>query len=124
MVDIMTEEIDYTKWEYPETDSEIIEEFNGYVISVEEDSFWIAFTDMQDVDSQMELKMSFLDEDHPEEKLWLNEGQYFRWRFMKNPDDPDEALDEFVFYKRIWSEEEIEEIKKKAEEMCKLLKWE
>lgn len=117
-------EIDYTKWEYPETDLEIVEEFNGYVISVEEDSFWIAFTDMQDEDSQMEMKMSFLDEDYPEEKSWLEEGRYFRWRFMKNPDDPDEALDEFVFFKRTWSEEDIEEAKKKAEEMWKLLKWE
>ena len=117
-------EIDYTKWEYPETDLEIIEEFNGYVISVEEDSFWLAYTDMQGDELQMELKMSFLDEDHPEEKPWLNEGQYFRWRFMKNPDMPDIADDEFVFYKRVWSEEEIARIKKKAEELWKLLKWE
>lgn len=117
-------EIDYTKWEYPETDLEIIEEFNGHVFDIEEETFWLDFVDMSGERSQMEMKMSFLDEDHLKEKSWLEEGHYFRWRFMKNPDDPDNALDEFVFYKRTWSKEEIEQAKKKAEEMCKLLKWE
>ncbi len=116
-------EIDYTKWEYPETDLEIIEEFNGHVFDIEEDTFWLQFIDMEDEESQMEMKMSFIDEDHPEEKPWLQEGSYFRWRFMKNPDDSTNALDEFVLYKKTWSKEDIEKANRYAEEMTKLLKW-
>lgn len=116
-------EIDYTKWEYPETDLEILEELKGYVYSIEENTFWIIYTDSEGVDLQAELNLSFLDDKYPEEIPWLNEGQYFRWRFMKNPDNEDEALDEFVFYKRTRSDEEIKQINKEAEELFDSLKW-
>ena len=116
-------EIDYTRWKYPETDLEILDELNGYVYSIEEDTFWIIYTDSEGADLQAEVNISFLDDKYPEEKLWFNEGQYFRWRFMKNPDDPDTAIDEFVFYKRVMSKEEIEKIKKEADELFDGLKW-
>ena len=116
-------EIDYTKWEYPETDLEIVEEFNGHIDQITDDGFWMFFQDTGGDDLQCEMKMSFIDEEYPDEKPWLKEGAYFRWRFFPPLDGEDQAQEEFVIYKQTMSKEEWERCKKEAEELWKAITW-
>lgn len=116
-------EIDYTKWEYSETDLEIIEEFNGHIHSITDDSIWIIYVDLSGEEEEAEIKTSVFDKRFSDEKPWLVEGSYFRWRFMKNPNDPNKTLDEFVLYKRTLSREDISRAKKIAEKISKQIVW-
>lgn len=117
---MMADEIDYTKWEYPESSLTVLEEFNGYVIEINEDrnTFWIECEDMSGERLQMEVPSTTLE---LEERLYLKMGAYCRLRLYQDPDYKDNAIEEFIFYKRQWSQEEIDAVEKKVEEACELL---
>lgn len=108
-------EIDYTKWEYPESDLEILEEFNGYVIDIDDErnTFWIR---CEDSDIEIPSHTLLLDE-----RPYLIEGSFCRWRFYKDPDYEGETITEFIFNKQVWSQEELDEADRKATELCNSL---
>lgn len=115
-------EIDYTKWEYPESDLEVLEEFNGHVIDIDtkRNTFWIRCEDTGDEISDIEIPSHTL---LLEERPYLAEGAYCRIRYYKDPDYENETIEEFIFNKRVWSQEEIDEATRKAKELSKALNW-
>ena len=116
----MAEEIDYTKWEYPESELEIVEEFNGYVIEIDKErhTFWIDCEDKEGERLHMEIQTPSLP---LAERPHLQMGAYCRYRFYQDPDYKDNVIEEFIFYKRQWSQEEIDAVEKKVDEACKVL---
>lgn len=116
-------EIDYTKWEYPESDLEILEDHHGYVLNIDDkrNTFWVRLEDYklgEITDMEIPSHTLLLDE-----RPYLIEGAYCRWRIYKDPDYEGEVIDEFIFNKRTWSKEEIEEAHRKAKEFYDLIKW-
>ena len=120
--DIKMCEIDYTTWEYPEHDLTVLEEFNGYVFDIDDKrkTFWVDCENSYNELSTIEISISKLP---VEERPYLSKGTYFRWRFYEDPDYEDVTLSEFVFYKRTWSKEELEEADRKAKELAESLKF-
>ena len=113
----MTEEIDYTKWEYPESDLKVLEEFNGYVVEIDEKNeiFWIECEDSSGECCQMEIPISKL---KPEELPYLKKDYFCRLRVYQDPECEDDGIVEFIFYKRTWSQEEIDEAERKGAELA------
>ena len=74
----MTEEIDYTKWEYPESDLKVLEEFNGYVIDIDHkrNTFWIRCEDSSGIWCDMEIPSHTL---RFEERPYLRIDNYCRF---------------------------------------------
>ena len=116
-------EIDYTTWEYPERDLIIIDEMNGYVSEISEtmSTFFINCTFDDGDNYQLEMPCSHVP---VPERPYLKEGAYCRLRLYEDPEIEGGVIEELIFNKRTWSEEEINEAKKKAQELAHFLKQE
>jgi len=116
-------EIDYTKWKYPESDLEILMDQHGYVLNIDtkRNTFWVRLEYYKPGEiSDMEVPSHTLPLD---ERPYLIEGAFCRWRIYKDPDYEDEAIDELIFNKRTWSREEIQEAQRKAKVLNESLDW-
>ena len=97
-------EVNYTKWEYPESDLEVLEEFNGHVteINSERCTMWLDWEDLSGEHFSCEAPLNELT---LKERPYLKVGAYCRLRIYKDPDYEGKAITEFIFFKRTWSQE-------------------
>jgi len=91
----------------------VVEDFEGYVIEVLEDTFWVRMYDLDEEEYQMELTMDKVLKDMEH----LKEGIPCSLTFFS-----DETYD-FHLIVEFWTKEQIDSAKEKAAEMFKKIKW-
>lgn len=108
----------------PKPKKEILEEYRGYVISLEKDTFWAEIINKDD-NTTYHVEV-YLREVKPEERDRVFEGNRFTWLiYQYTPRVADIAYSEFQFDEiQYWTAEEIEQAEKKAEKLMKLFGWE
>lgn len=93
----------------------VVEVFEGFVLDINKDTFWGRF---EDLDGNLEEAEFITDRVllKDEDKEFLQEGAYFTVIFYNN-----ETFD-FNFIKEVWTQEQIDEAKKEAEELSRKLR--
>ena len=86
----------------------IVEHFEGYVTEVKEDTFWARCEDVDGDEWEMEIITDKVLTD--EEREYLQLGAIFDWVLFSD------ETQWFIFYKEVWTQEEIDAAKEAAKE--------
>ena len=94
----------------------VIETFEGFVLSVDDEKFWCRVEDLDGDEYEMELITDKITFGSEEDKDWIAEGAPFVWTLFSDDSHS------FVFWKEVWTEEQIADAEKRAEELIAQLK--
>lgn len=102
----------------------ILNEWRGSIteLELENDTMWCRVQDITDPTRNEEWgEFTISEEVSPEEMEYVSLGAIFNW--IIEEDEAGKGHSRFVFSKERWTQEELDEAKKEAEELMKSINW-